>query len=137
MKKLSTYLFENNLINEDTLDDWLKSVETSDYDTENDSTRESINFALLGDIRTYAEADVDFVDRKIAIVKAFKIKLLEAQKTVEHIEKTKIFNYFIIHLIQAYKENVDEDVKVNVSTENELRHTIATEMLLMVKDVPF
>ena len=137
MKKLSTYLFENNLINEDTLDDWLKSVETSDYDTENDSTRESINFALLGDIRTYAEADVDFVDRKIAIVKAFKIKLLEAQKTVEHIEKTKIFNYFIIHLIKAYKENVDEDVKVNVSTENELRHTIATEMLLMVKDVPF
>lgn len=137
MKKLSTYLFENNLINEDTLDDWLKSVETSDYDTENDSTRESINFALLGDIRTYAEADIDFVDRKIAIVKAFKIKLLEAQKTVEHIEKTKIFNYFIIHLIKAYKENVDEEVKVNVSTENELRHTIATEMLLMVKDVPF
>lgn len=137
MKKLSTYLFENNLINEDTLDDWLKSVETSDYDTENDSTRESINFALLGDIRTYAEADVDFVDRKIAIVKAFKMRLLEAQKTVEHIEKTKIFNYFIIHLIKAYKENVDEEVKVNVSTENELRHTIATEMLLMVKDVPF
>lgn len=137
MKKLSTYLFENNLINEDTLDDWLKSVETSDYDTENDSTRESINFALLGDIRTYAEADVDFVDRKIAIVKAFKMKLLEAQKTVEHIEKTKIFNYFIIHLIKAYKDNVDEEVKVNVSTENELRHTIATEMLLMVKDVPF
>lgn len=137
MKKLSTYLFENNLINEDTLDDWLKSVDTSDYDTENDSTRESINFALLGDIRTYAEADIDFVDRKIAIVKAFKIKLLEAQKTVEYIEKTKIFNYFIIHLIKAYKDNVDEDVKVNVSTENELRHTIATEMLLMVKDVPF
>lgn len=137
MKKLSTYLFENNLINEDTLDDWLKSVETSDYDTENDSTRESINFALLGDIRTYAEADIDFVDRKIAIVKAFKIKLLEAQKTVEYIEKTKIFNYFIIHLIKAYKENVDEEAKVNVSTENELRHTIATEMLLMVKDVPF
>ena len=136
MKKLSTYLFKTHILNEDTLGDWLRNVDTSRYDNE-PVGRESINFALLGDIRTYAEADADFADRKKAIVIVFQQRLLEAQKTVEYIERTKIFNYFIIHLMKAYKENVDEEVVINVSTENELRHTIATEMLLMVKNVPF
>ena len=95
--------------------------------------KETVNLALVGDIKMYTE-DGDFKDRKEAIANSFKQKLSITEVNVDRIKKTKIFEYYIMHLLQAYKKNIDENMTLNVSSENELRHQLATDIILMIKD---
>jgi hypothetical protein len=125
MKRLKDYILED-------IDDEFDpepTVNPLDYN----ELKEKVNLALVGDIKMYTE-DGDFRERKEAIANSFKQKLSITEVNVDRIKKTKIFEYYIMHLLQAYKKNIDENMKLNVSSENELRHQLATDIILLIKD---
>lgn len=138
MKDLKEYILEgieedDNYENyDDNFDDFegVTSPNPLDYNT----LKEKINLALVGDIKMYSDDDPDFRDRKNAIGFSFQSKLPLPEINVERIEKTKIFDFYIKHLLEAYKKNIDENIKINVSSENELRHQLATDILLIIKN---
>lgn len=127
MKSLQQYLVE------DIIDDFENGYE-NDYCRQN---KESIDIALVMDIKLYSDKDDNFLDRKKAIANTFRQELNELEVTTERIEKSKIFDFYIRHLIEAYKNNIDEDSCLNVSSENELRRLISADLVLMIKEIPF
>lgn len=96
--------------------------------------KEKVNLALVGDLKMYSDDDEDFSERKETIAKVFKQKLSETEINVDRIKKTKVFQFYIMHLLEAYKKNVDENMTLNVSSENELRHQLATDIILLIKN---
>ena len=128
MRSLKDYLLE------DAIDDFEGNGPISDYET---NTREPLDIALVMDMKLYSDQDDDFLKRKSAIAKTFREKLSELEVTTERIEKSKIFDFYIKHLKKAYKENVDEDANLNIASENELRRLISSDLVLLIRDIPF
>ena len=128
MRSLKDYLLE------DAIDDFEGNGPTSDYET---NTREPLDIALVMDMKLYSDQDDDFLNRKSAIAKTFREKLSELEVTTERIEKSKIFDFYIKHLKKAYKKNVDEDANLNIASENELRRLISSDLVLLIRDIPF
>lgn len=128
MRSLKDYLLE------DAIDDFEGNGLECDYET---NSREPLNIALVMDMKLYSDQDDDFLNRKSAIAKTFREKLSELEVTTERIEKSKIFDFYIKHLKKAYKENVDEDANLNIASENELRRLISSDLVLLIRDIPF
>lgn len=127
MKSLKQYLTE------DAIDDFELGQE-DDYVT---VSKDPLDIALVMDMKLYSDQNEDFKDRKVAIADVFRNKLEELEVTTERIEKSKIFNYYIMHLKEAYKKNVDENASLNIASENELRRLISGDLVLLIKKVPF
>jgi len=125
MKSLKEYIIKET----ECCDDEDSQINPLDYG----ELKERVDLALVGDIKIYSDSG-DFFERKENIANAFKQKLSIAETTTDYISKTKIFNYYIIHLVDSYKKNIDEDIVLNVSSENELRHQIATDIVLLIKN---
>lgn len=92
------------------------------------------NLKLVGEIRLYSETSSIFKDRKRKIAEVFRTKLKDEEITANRIKFTKIFDYYINHLIHEYKKDVDENCKVNISTKDELRRQIADDFVMLLKN---
>lgn len=129
MKSLKEYLLE------DVIDDFEGNTYIdSDYC---DNCKEQIDIALVMDMKLYSDQDRNFNERKNAIAGVFRQKLKDTEITTERIEKSKIFDFYIKHLKEAYKQCVNENAQLNVSSENELRRLISGDLVLLIKNIPF
>lgn len=89
--------------------------------------------ALVGEIRLYSETSKIFYDRKRKIAEVFKSKLNSDEVNANRIKYTKIFEYFVNHLIIEYKKEYDKDLKVNLSTKNELIRQLGDDFVLLIR----
>lgn len=93
------------------------------------------NLKLVGEIRLYSETSKIFNERKRKIASVFKSKLKDEEINANRIKYTKIFDYYINHLIYEYRKNVDNNLKVNISTKDELRRQIADDFVMLLKNM--
>lgn len=93
------------------------------------------NLSVVGEIRLYSETSQIFKDRKRKIAQVFKSKLKDEEITANRIKFTKVFEYYINHLISYYKKNVDENCKVNISTKDELKRQIADDFVMLLRNM--
>lgn len=93
------------------------------------------NLKLVGEIRLYSETSTIFKDRKRKIAEVFKSKLKDEEITANRIKFTKIFEYYINHLIHEYRKHVDENLKVNISSKDELKRQIADDFVMLLKNM--
>ena len=89
---------------------------------------------LVGEIRLYSETSDIFKDRKRKIADVFKSKLKNDEITANRIKYTKIFDYYINHLLVYYTKNIDKNCRINISTKDELRRQIADDFVMIIKD---
>lgn len=93
------------------------------------------DLALVGELRLFSETSQLFLQRKRKIAKTFKSKLKDEEVNANRIKNTKIFDYYIKHLIEDYQKNVDHNVKLNVSSKNELKRQLASDMVMIIKNM--
>ena len=93
------------------------------------------NLKLVGEIRLYSETSSVFYERKRKIASVFKTKLKDEEINANRIKFTKIFDYYITHLIEEYKKNVDKNVRLNISTKDELKRQIADDFVMLLKNM--
>jgi len=102
---------------------------------QNDILPGGANLQLVGELRLYSETSSIFKDRKRKIAEVFKTKLKDEEITANRIKYTKIFDYYINHLIHEYKKNVDNNLKLNVSSKDELRRQIADDFVMLLRNM--
>lgn len=93
-----------------------------------------VDAKLVGEIRLYSETSSIFNERKRKIAEKFKNLLNSDEINANRIKCTKIFEYYINHLIKEYKKDVDENAKVNVSTKNELIRQISDDFVMILRN---
>lgn len=108
-------------------------------DEDDDNDRETggkfdANLRLVAELHLYSEESTLFSDRKRKIVEVFKKMLKESEYVATRIQKTKIFEYYISHLITYYKKNVNENINVNLATRDELSRQIAADFVMILRD---
>ena len=108
-------------------------------DEDDDNDRETggkfdANLRLVAELHLYSEESTLFSDRKRKIVEVFKKMLKESEYVATRIQKTKIFEYYINHLITYYKKNVNENINVNLATRDELSRQIAADFVMILRD---
>lgn len=94
-----------------------------------------IDSKIVGELRLYSETSQIFNERKRKIAQAFKSRLSEPEINANRIKYTKIFDYYINHLIKEYRKNVDENFKINISTKEELKRQIAADFVMLLKNM--
>ena len=110
-----------------TLDD-----DDDDYEKETGGKFDA-NLRLASELHLYSEQSPMFSDRKRKIVDVFKKMLDESEYVATRIQKTKIFEYYINHLITYYKKNVNEKVVVNLATKDEVSRQIAADFVMILR----
>lgn len=94
-----------------------------------------IDISLAGELKYYSEADHIFKDRKQAISDYYKNEIkYDMVWTAEYISKTIIFKKYVDDLIKFYKENIDPECKLNISTYDELSRQLADDIILLSKN---
>ncbi len=93
------------------------------------------NLSLVGELRLYSETSEIFKERKRKIASVFKSKLKDEEVTVNRVKFTKIFDYYINHLIHEYKKKVDENCKLNVSSKDELKRQLASDIVMLIRNM--
>ena len=93
------------------------------------------NIQLVGELRLYSETSEIFKTRKRKIAQVFKSKLKDEEVTANRIKFTKIFDYYINHLIHEYKKNVDENLKLNVSSKDELKRQLSSDIVMLIRNM--
>jgi hypothetical protein len=94
-----------------------------------------IDAKIVGELRLYSETSQIFNERKRKIAESFKSRLSEPEINANRIKYTKIFEYYINHLITYYKKNVDENFKINISSKEELKRQIADDFVMLLKNM--
>lgn len=108
--------------------------EEDDFDIKNsDNLQGGVDTALVGEIRLYSETSPIFNERKRKIVDSFKKILKSEEVNANRIKYTKIFEYYINHLLQDYKKNVDENFKINISSKDELERQLSDDFVLLIR----
>lgn len=102
-------------------------------DVDADPLNGGVDINLVGEIRLYSETNKTFYDRKRAIANVFTQKLKSEEVNANRIKFTKIFEYYISHLIQEYRKNIDENCKLNLSTKEELKRQISDDFVLLIR----
>lgn len=92
------------------------------------------NLKVVGEIRLYSETSNIFRERKRKIAEVFKTKLKGEEINANRIKFTKIFEYYINHLIHEYKKDVDEHLKLNISSKDELKRQIADDFVMLLRN---
>lgn len=91
------------------------------------------NLSLVGELRLYSETSLVFNERKRVIAKKFKKILKDEELNANRVMKTKIFMYYIKHLIHEYIKSTDINVKVNISTKQELSRQLAADLVMLIR----
>lgn len=112
-----------------------KDANTDIKDNPDDILPGGIDSRIVGELRLYSETSSIFNERKRKIAEAFKSRLSEPEINANRIKYTKIFDYYINHLIKEYTKNVDENFKINISTKEELRRQIADDFVMLLKNM--
>lgn len=149
MKSLKDYFFEDedkfvsieyNTTTEDdvalagAINDPNNDEGTSQVDPE-DVLPGGADLSLVGELRLYSETSTVFKERKRKIASVFKTKLKDEEVTANRVKFTKIFDYYISHLIHEYKKNVDENCKLNVSSKDELKRQLASDIVMLIRNM--
>lgn len=92
------------------------------------------NLRLVSDIHLYSEESPLFNERKRKIVEVFKKILKDSEYVATRIQKTKIFDYYVNHLITYYKKNINQDVNLNLATKDELSRQLAADFVMILRD---
>ena len=93
------------------------------------------NLSLVGELRLYSETSEIFKERKRKIASVFKSKLKDEEVTVNRVKFTKIFDYYINHLIHEYTQKVDKNCKLNVSSKDELKRQLASDIVMLIRNM--
>lgn len=108
--------------------------EEDDFDIrDTDNLKGGVDAALVGEVRLYSETSPIFNERKRKIVEAFKKRLKSEEVNANRIKYTKIFEYYINHLLKDYKKNVDENFKINISSRDELERQLSDDFVLLIR----
>lgn len=99
----------------------------------NDVLPGGANIKLVGELRLYSETSNIFNERKRKIANKFKSILKDEEVTANRIKFTKIFDFYINHLIEYYKKNVS-NVTVNVTTKEELKRQLASDIVMIIRN---
>lgn len=109
----------------------------NDEDDDNDiETGEKFdaNLCLVSDIHLYSEQSPMFNERKRKIVEVFKKILKDSEYVATRIQNTKIFEYYINHLITYYKKNINNDANLNLATKDELSRQVAADFVMILRN---
>lgn len=109
----------------------LQNQEEGDEDTT--PVEGGVNAALVGELRLYSETSTVFNERKRKIVEKFKSILNSDEVNANRIKCTKIFEYYVTHLIKEYKKDVDENLKLSISSKNELIRQLSDDFVLLIR----
>ena len=112
-----------------------KDSEETDVVNNDDILPGGIDSKIVGELRLYSETSSIFNERKRKIAEAFKSRLSEPEINANRIKFTKIFEYYINHLISYYRKNVDNSFKINVSTKEELKRQISSDIIMLIKNM--
>ena len=88
---------------------------------------------LVGEIRLFSETSSIFNERKRIIADKFRNILKNDEVNANRIKCTKIFSYYITHLINAYKKEIDNNCRLNVSSKNELIRQLSDDFVLLIR----
>lgn len=99
----------------------------------NDVLPGGANLKLVGELRLYSETSNIFNERKRKIANKFKSILKDEEVTANRIKFTKIFDFYINHLIDYYKKNVS-NVTVNVTTKEELKRQLSSDIVMIIRN---
>lgn len=146
MKSLQDYFFEDEdkfvsieyktTTNDDVqLAGSVHEPEKDDMELEDPEDRMPLgtDLALVGELRLYSETSLVFNERKRVIAKKFKSILKDEELNANRVMKTKIFSYYIKHLIHEYKKSTDINIKVNLSTKQELSRQLAADLVMLIR----
>lgn len=92
------------------------------------------NTKLVGEIRLYSETSDIFKERKRKIAEVFKSKLKDEEITANRIKYTKIFDYYVNHLIKYFKDSQEGQININVSTKEELKRQLADDFVMILRN---
>lgn len=145
MKSLKDYFFEDEdkfvsiEYNTTTQDDVQLAGSVNDENTESeeinpdDQIPKGTDLSIVGELRLYSETSLVFNERKRKIAKKFKSILKDEELNANRVMKTKIFAYYIKHLIHEYKKSTDINIKVNLSTKQELSRQLAADLVMLIR----
>lgn len=108
-------------------------TEKEELENSDDRMPSGTNLSLVGELRLYSETSLVFNERKRKIAKKFKNILKDEELNANRVMKTKIFSYYIKHLIHEYVKSTDINVKVNVSTKQELSRQLAADLVMLIR----
>lgn len=113
-----------------------KETETVDMVDPDDVLPGGANLKLVGELRLYSETSSIFKERKRKIAEAFRKRLKDEELTANRIKYTKIFEYYVNHLIKYYKDEHDGvNTKINVSTKEELKRQLASDFVMILRNM--
>jgi len=126
-----------------TTDDGVELADTLNKETEeidnidpDDVLPGGADLKLVGEIRLYSETSSIFKERKRKIASVFRSKLKDEEITANRIKYTKIFDYYVNHLIKYYKdEHGGINCKINVSTKEELKRQLASDFVMILRNM--
>lgn len=126
-----------------TTDDGVELADTLNKETEeidnidpDDVLPGGADLKLVGEIRLYSETSSIFKERKRKIASVFRSKLKDEEITANRIKYTKIFEYYVNHLIKYYKDEHDGiNCKINVSTKEELKRQLASDFVMILRNM--
>ena len=102
----------------------------------NDPLAGGCDVALVGEIRLFSLRNDILNDRKKAIAERYRNEHpSDNDYAASYIMKTMIFSYYYKDVIKMYKEEVDENCKLNVSTGDELKRQLANDIILYMRQI--
>ena len=119
------------------LTQFIKESEFDNDEINQDPIEGGLDVALAGELFLYSERDEVFADRKLRMADAFKERLSMDEITADYISRTPIFKIYITHLKEGYRKDIDENMKINISTDDDLRRQVADSIVLLIKGVDF
>ena len=111
------------------------SITPDDEDTNKDDILPGgVDEPLVGELRLYSETNDLYKERKRVIANKFKSLLKDNEINANRVRFTKVFDYYINHLIDDYKKNIDNNFKINVSSKKELYRQLSDDLVLLIRD---
>lgn len=112
----------------------IKDINDSDDALVSSPVEGGVDAKLVGEIRLFSETSSVYKDRKRKIAEKFKSLLKSDEINANRIKCTKIFEFYINHLIKDYIKSVDENCKVNISTKDELIRQISDDFVMILRN---
>ena len=108
--------------------------EVPDYDEISATIPGGVDIALVGELRLLTQASEIFSDRKEKIAKYYMNEIpVDMVWTADFIANTPIFKYYLRDVIDEYKKSVDDNLRLNISTHDELARQLANDIIILSK----
>lgn len=138
MKPLKDYILENDKYLEIYLRNNPQEFDSTNAEDEvPQNLPGGVDVALVGEIKVYSESSELLSKRKKAVSDWYKKNnRRDFEYNAEYLAKTPVMKLYIDTLIKYYKENVDEHVKLNPSSYDELGRQLSNDIILQIHDTP-